>query len=944
MTDDYALFGRDDQLAVVDTALSTSTPAYLMFEGTPGAGKTALLGQAAELAAGRGYRVLRAQAHPLEQDYAFGLVRQLLQPVVAELSEPARAELFGGVVAPAAAVVWPWAGVPADAPFAVLRGLYWLVVRLAEQAPLVLVVDDVQWADAASLRGFAYLAGAADDVPVSLMVARTTGMWGTEEKLVGKLARRLSIVDVAGLAEADVAAFAHAVFAREPEPAFVAACQRVTGGNPFLLRELMTSLDERGTQPTREAIAELTEFSPQRVSRWVLTRLRRAEPGGAKDCVAVARAVAILDDGADLPLVATLAGLAPDVAARAADTLTRLGVLRHGSPLRFVHSIVRAAVDSEIGPSQRRAAHALAARTLTARGPAERVAEQVSAHLLVCDVIGEPWAVDSLRAAARIAMRRGAAEPAVRYLERALAERPGEGVRLGVLAELGRSELGIDVRASVEHLGEAFDGAHDLPPELAPDPEFVMRMATDLTIASATNGTWSMACDVLDRASAALAGPAPELVSALQAFAVAAGVGIPGFPQADRLARLREIAAPYPGSALMAAVLTAHHLSSLGRSREEVVRLALLAREAVPAHTVPGLVAHMFGAIALYRADEFDSASEFCDVMMAGAPVLGQPLFAEVGHAFRSVVAFHAGRLADATGEAQAAVDIRDGMLGGSPLPSGWEGYLVRAHIERGDIASAERVMAAAGPPEVWQSTYFANWLWYGRGLVRAERGELDAALADFLECGRRLAEHDVLNPAEIAWRSRAAMVAYRLGRTDEATRLAAEELDAARAWGAPRAVGMALRVMGQVTRDADTLAESVSVLENTPMRLIHAYSLFHMGLAHHRAGRRGDARTALAEANRLADEYGSTRLAEYSAAALERIGGRRPNAPRFGADALTAQERRIAERAAAGASNREIAEELFLTLRTVEHHLTVTYRKLGIDGRRALPAALAER
>nr|WP_042194774.1 AAA family ATPase [Kibdelosporangium sp. MJ126-NF4]CEL21551.1 putative transcriptional regulatory protein [Kibdelosporangium sp. MJ126-NF4]CTQ95882.1 putative transcriptional regulatory protein [Kibdelosporangium sp. MJ126-NF4] len=939
MTDDDALFGRDDQLAVVDTALSASTPAYLMFEGSPGVGKTALLGRAVELAAGRGYRVLRAQAHPLEQDYAFGLVRQLLQPVVAELSEPARAELFGGVVAPAAAVVWPGAGAPTDAPLAVLRGLYWLVVRLAEQAPLMLVVDDVQWADAASLRGFVYLAGAGDDVPVSLMVARTTGMRGTEERLVGALARRLSTVDISGLSDADVAAFAHTVFAVEPEPAFVAACQRVTGGNPFLLRELMTSLDERGTRPTREAIAELTEFSPQRVSSWVLTRLRRAEPGGAKDCVAVARAVAILDDGADVPLVATLAGLASDAIVRAADTLARLGVLRHGSPLRFVHSIVRAAVDSEIGPSQRRAAHALAARTLATQG----LAEQVSAHLLVCDVIGEPWAVDSLRAAARIALRRGAAESAVRYLKRALAERPSEGVRLGVLAELGRAELGIDVRASVEHLGEAFDGAHDLPPELAPDPEFVMGMATDLTIASATNGTWTMACDVLDRASAALAG-APELVSALQAFAVAAGVGIPGFPQADRLARLRETAAPYPGSALMAAVLTAHHLSGLGRSREEAVRLALLAREAVPAHSVPGLVAHMFGAIALYRADEFDSAIEFCDVMMAGAPVLGQPLFAEVGHAFRSVVAFHAGRLADAVGEAQAAVDIRDGLLGGSPLPSGWEGYLVRAHIERGDIESAERVMASAGPPETWQSTYFANWLWYGRGLVRAERGELDAALADFLECGRRLAEHDVLNPAEIAWRTRAAMVAYRLGRTDEATRLAAEELDAARAWGAPRSIGMALRVLGQVTRDVDALADSVAVLENTPMRLIHAYSLFHMGLAHHRAGRRGDARTALAEANRLADEYGSIRLAEYSAAALERIGGRRPNAPRFGTDALTAQERRIAERVADGASNREVAEELFLTLRTVEHHLTATYRKLGIDGRRALPAALAER
>ncbi|GAA4545242.1 ATP-binding protein [Amycolatopsis samaneae] len=938
------LFGRDAHLAAITDALTAEKPGHLVLSGISGAGKSALLDNAADLAVRNGHRVLWAGAHPLEQDYAFGLVRQLFQPVIAELSEPDRTALFAGAVAPGVAAVWPEPGPPAeagDSHFAVPHALYWLAVRLAEQGPIVLVVDDVQWADEASLRWLAYLAGRVDPVPLLLIAARTTGMRGAAEALVDQLTGQLRPVPVSGLSEPDVAAFARAALSAEPGRGFVAACREVTGGNPFLLGELLATLAGEGVPPTEDAITRLAEFSPHEVSRWVLTRIRRADPAASAACAAVAEAMAILGESAYPPIVAAVAGLSEEATGHAADVLSRMGLLHGRAPIRFAHSIVRAAVDGEIPAGRRRTVHAQAARVLDARGGD---AERIAAHLLACDPIGEPWAAGALRRAARLALHRGVAEPAIRYLRRALAEGGDEAARIVVTAELGRAELSVDLRSAAAHLTDAFEAVVALPRASWPDRLFTATVAKDLTLATGASGNFSMGRDVLDQVAAALGDSEPQLVCDLEAYAIGAGVGIPGFPHEERLARLRARAASFPDSALLAAALTAHHRSGTGTDRERVVEDLGRAWDMPAASAIERLGAFAFCAAGLCRADEFDLAARFSEALIAGASLAGQPMFAELGHALHGVVAFHTGRLTDALDEARAAIELRDSLSGGSWSASGWEGHLIRVHLARGEFEAAEQLLASAGEPGTWQPSYFVNWLLYERGQVRSLRGDLEGALADYRECGRSLAGYDIHNPAEIPWRSRAALVSHRLGRTGPAVELATEELELARRWGAPRALGQALRALGRITRDTEPLVESVAVLADSPAKLARAFSLFHLGLAHHRESRRADARTVLTQAHHLAHECGALRLAENAAEAIKRIAGRRPNAPRIGVAALTAQERRIADRAAAGAGNREIAEELFLTLRTVEQHLTSVYRKLGIDGRRELAGALRSR
>jgi DNA-binding NarL/FixJ family response regulator len=201
-------------------------------------------------------------------------------------------------------------------------------------------------------------------------------------------------------------------------------------------------------------------------------------------------------------------------------------------------------------------------------------------------------------------------------------------------------------------------------------------------------------------------------------------------------------------------------------------------------------------------------------------------------------------------------------------------------------------------------------------------------------------------NPALVAWRSQAALALLRLGDGNEARRLATEELALARAWGAPRALGAALRTMGLVLGGGKGLAlleQAVDVVAKSPARLEHAKARTELGAALHRANRRTDARQQLSEALELATLCGAAPLAARAETELRATGARPRRIALRGVDSLTPSERRIAELAAEGPTNREIAQTLFVTPRTVEVHLTNVYRKLGIGARLQLATALSK-
>ena len=217
--------------------------------------------------------------------------------------------------------------------------------------------------------------------------------------------------------------------------------------------------------------------------------------------------------------------------------------------------------------------------------------------------------------------------------------------------------------------------------------------------------------------------------------------------------------------------------------------------------------------------------------------------------------------------------------------------------------------------------------------------------LDDFLAVGTLLTRATITCPGYLPWRSEAALAQLALGDHESAERLAEEELQLARAFGAPRALGVALRAAGVVAggdRGASLLREAIDAFDRGDARLERARALADLGAMLRRRNRRTEARELLREALDAAHRAGARPLADYAETELRATGARPRRVVLTGLDSLTASERRIVELASQGLSNREIAQTLFITARTVEGHLTSVFRKLRVQSRDELPAALA--
>ncbi|HEX8102916.1 MAG TPA: BTAD domain-containing putative transcriptional regulator, partial [Solirubrobacteraceae bacterium] len=374
-----------------------------VLEGQAGVGKTELLRTAAELGHDAGMTVLRARGSELDRDYAFGVVRQLLarEVVAAPALLAGGAELAGPALAPGEG------GSSADL-VASLEALHWLVVNLSARRPLLLLADDVHWADRPSLRWLVFLAERIEDVPVLLVAATRPAEPGADQELLDALATAPA---ARALHPAPLSSAATAALVRRHLPdaaeAFAAACHQATGGNPFLLGELLREAIADGRTGTEDEAGEVHQFGAERVGRTIRRRLRLQPPAA----FALARAVAVLGPGTPLEEAAALAGLDEADAARAADALAAVDLLAAGRALDFVHPVVRSAVYEQVAPHERHALHRAAAELLRARGAES---ERVATHLLRVPPGAQHVAV--LRAAAREALGRGATETAALYL------------------------------------------------------------------------------------------------------------------------------------------------------------------------------------------------------------------------------------------------------------------------------------------------------------------------------------------------------------------------------------------------------------------------------------------------------------------------------------------------------------------------------------------------
>ena len=453
--------------------------------------------------------VLRAQGDEVVVDSSYAAVRELFSDALPSGEE----ELLVGAARLALPVfegdVAGDGGDPARAG-AVLHGLYWLVATLAERRPLVLLVDDAHWLDVASARFLEYLARRLEGLPVLVGVATRSGEDHLPRRLRVLSDAASSVLAPAVLSEVASAALVRDQLGARADEELCRSCHHMTGGNPFYLPELTRAVSEEGVDPMAELAARVRELGVRMVGRRVLVRLARLDD----DCEALAEALAVLGPGCSLRDAAALAGFEPARAAAAADRLRAVDLVSGERDLSFVHPIVAEAIAAELPPSLRAHVHRLAARLLLDAGAA---GDRVAAHLLAAEPLGEAWAVEALRLAARLAVAQGAPEAAVSYLLRARAEPPDPGDLLAVLVELGRAETLLPVEQDFEALREAL--------ELAPDPS--MRAELSLELGLALFGVMRNAAGraVIEQALERADELEPEMVGRLEAHLVGGGAG-----------------------------------------------------------------------------------------------------------------------------------------------------------------------------------------------------------------------------------------------------------------------------------------------------------------------------------------------------------------------------------------------------------------------------------
>ncbi|MGZ4306406.1 MAG: helix-turn-helix transcriptional regulator [Solirubrobacteraceae bacterium] len=928
--DEGGLLERDrelDSLSRIVQAAGAGEAVTAVIEGPAGIGKSRLLARTREMASAGSFQVLSARGSDLETALPYGIVRQLFDPL---LLEPDGRERLLTDSAQAAARVFepPDADDPSgDGGFGALHGLFWLTATLAADRPLCLSIDDLHWADRASLRFLVYLARRLDGLGVLIATATRMEDSGPEPRLILEIVHDPAAVPIrlAALSEDAVGEMVRERLGHDAEPAFSAACHHATGGNPLLLGELLKTLRAEGVRPDAAHAIAIREIGPRAVARTVLLRIGRLPP----DAVAVARAIAVLGDGASLPATASLANLDERSVAEATRALIAAEILRPEPPLGFVHALVRDAVYHELAASERELEHERAAKALADLGAAPEI---LASHLLVVPPRGERWVADVLLQAGRLASRRGDAASAASYLRRALDERPADEDRSRLLFDLGWQESHVDVPSASEHLREAG--------ELLEDPLQRALAAEILAGILLLNGAADDTVTVVRTAVAELGDQHADQRRALESmelYAVAFGAQVPDAEA--RLATVRAAGVPVRlGAKLLAAAAAWNWALHGGSAREcsEFTR-AILADGSLIAR-YPGFGATIAG-IVLVLADD-DAALPVWDAAMTGARQHGSLYSICSVNVFRGWTWLQRGELAEAEASLRDAHEqLHDLFAPDAHSVAYGAAHLTRVLTERGDLAGARSALAARGNPNPASDA---------DALVRRAEIELllaehswDEALVLANQYHGRLRGID--NPAWGPWRSLKALALDGLGDRDETRALVEDEVEAARRWGAPGALARALRLLGTLRREdgQDLLREAVSVAEASPARLEHAKALVALGSALRRAGERSESREPLRRGFELATRCGAESLANSARAELHSAGARPRREALSGPESLTPSERRVADLAAEGRSNRDIAQTLFVTPKTVEVHLTSTYRKLGISARVALSAAL---
>ena len=930
------LLEREAELAALEAMLGAAQSGdgrLVVVEGSAGIGKTRLLAEARALAVAAEFEVLTARGGELEGQFAFGIVRQLFEAALAGADPKLRAELVAGAAGLSeslfASAPTTASGEAAESSFAILHGLYWLAANFASRRPALLVVDDLHWADEPSLRWLVYLARRLEGLPLLLLVGTRPPAQADFPALVAELLADPSgvVIRPGSLGEESAALLARSRLGAEPDPLFTAALQTGSGGNPLSLLALLDALSREEVTPTADQAAHVLELGPHAISRGIAARLARLPT----ESTALLRAAATLGDRTDLSLAAALANLEAKTALSAASALVRVDLLSHENPLEFTHPVVRTAVLETMTAAERTDAHRRAAEVILGAGGR---GDQAAPHVMLTVPDGDEFVVATLRQAAAQAVAQGAAPTAAAYLRRALAELPRPEERARVLYELGVAELQSGAAESARHLREAVDELEDA----TSSPEIVLAYSQAMEVAGQISPS---TLDLLRRTSVRMREVDVDLHWRIEAQMIIAAHFDPElYPLvADQLATPPDDSVRGGSGAGVLLAAWASEETRRGASRARAVDYATRAMQSTLHDPSTRFLAANF-LYALAFAGEVEEAARGYEVAIALAQTQGDVLTLAILYLFRG--ALLRAQVGDLRGAEEDLQPIeRMAFQDAAALQPYWRGYLAEILLERGDLAEAQRLVEQ--PPAVAQQGHFLNFLRV-RGLVAFHSGSPEQALTEFRAAGDLARSLRIENPAFAPWRSEAALALHRLGQPQEARELAQEELELSRRWGAARNIGISLRALGLVEggRTGDRLLrEAVDVLTHSPARLEHARALVDLGAALRRANSRSEARQLLRQGIELAHQCGATALVTRANEELAATGAHARTILLSGLDALTASERRVAQMAAEDLSNKEIAQTLFVTVKTVEQHLGRVYRKLDIGSRRELAAAL---
>jgi DNA-binding CsgD family transcriptional regulator len=939
------LLDREDQLAELQSLWLGEfmvQTASIVIIGDWGTGKTALLDAACAQAGLAGVSVARTRGRSGGFSRRLGVAEEMCEALCRQWLET------GTVPGPGldrlrttlAAIRQP--GVtPAHIVGVLLDSLTQL------KQPVLFAVDDANAADEQSLMVLNAVVRRMHPGRAHLLVTTNRRPPGHGLREVDWLAAEpgARVLQVDPLSVESTQLLTEAFFEQPVHPQFVEEVWHATGGRPLLLIHLLSALERQHSRADAAAAAMVLDTSLPEVASDALMRLAPVRDGAWE----LLQGLAVLADGTDIGLLRALTGLDSLEGQRGIDIAIQAELIEPELPLRFTAPIVRTAIYHDITPTRRGVLHASAARLLAAEGSQ---AESVCEHLLKTEPGGDPATARIVEDCGRAALAEGNYQRARECFLRSLGEPPQDERVIGVLLALTSAELQLKSEDALHHVVRAAGIGGVDAEQLAILAAQALRM---VALAGVPDGESRAALrGLLDRLPPEATRPRLEL-----SLALCRSSEVRSPAELDALAGLA--AQLGPGEPMVAREASSYVLQErfkAGRFAccDQIANQLLLRFD--PAQIVSG---DRFGseiqlgtAAALLCCGRF----EMDEALMFAAATAADGRHQEIeGHitALLALSSFWQGELDRAISLSSRALRMGGALhkwgptlaracLAASLLEKGPvdEALLLDLDFSTeigGDLRTGQQAGLASTVAEL-----FAREL---RGQLRLASGQPHHALEDFAATGARAAQLGVDSPAISAWRAQAGTAEVAIGGKDRAHRLLADHLARARSLGDPRTLGSALQMSAALSGEdgrVELLREAVQVLDPSPVRLEAAKALLNLGTALLAMGDETEARSALRRAAHLASLCGADTLVEAATVELHAAGCRPRRAALTGWTALTPAELRVAELAASGATNTEIARRLYVSEKTVEGHLGKVYRKLGVHSRRKLPALVAAR